>query len=448
MNYRQYDVGAEIDKRRIGLHQWLLFVLCAAVILLDGFDIQTVSYTAPLLAKHLGVSVASFGPIFAAGLAGLTVGSVLIGPIADRFGRKRLLQLSALIFGVFTVATVFADTEFALVINRLFAGIGLGGCIPNALALVAEYTPQRVRTQTVAVVVSATPLGAVLGGLVASSLVPRFGWQSVFLVGGILPIALSVVLGLLPESIRFLVAAGREAQEIVKILKRMAPDFDYEKGGKFVHPQGSQKTGSVGLLFRNGGAQRTLLLWLTYFMVFLVSFLISSWLPSILKQSGVPLTRAVTALIMFQVGGVIGSAVIGHLGDRYGMYRILTAACLLCAASIAALGYMTGIYNGILAVIFVVGFGVQGTISTLYGLASSLYPTAIRVTGIGWAAATGRFGAVFGPLVGGAMMQAHWSMEQMFVAASVPALICAAALLRLGRLNRGVSVSPTLYAAD
>ncbi|WP_454830465.1 MFS transporter [Paraburkholderia xenovorans] len=444
MNRRQYDVGAEIDSRRIGAQQWLLFVLCALVILLDGFDIQVVSFTAPLLAQHLGTKVTSLGLVFASGLTGLTIGSLLIGPIADRFGRKRLLQLSCVIFGLFTALTVFANTESALIAARFFSGIGLGGCIPNALALVAEYSPQRARARTVAITVSATPLGAVIGGIACWTLIPRFDWQIVYWIGGIVPVVLSVILGLtLPESIRFLVTAGHDDRKIAKLLTRIAPDFKYEEGGTFGHAQGVQRSGSVSLLFTEGRTARTLLLWVPYFMVFLVSFLISSWLPSMLREAGLPLTRAMSALVMFNIGGVVGAAILGKLVDRYGAYRIMTASFLLCAISVAALGYVTGIYNGIMAVIFMVGICVQGTICTLYALASSVYPTAIRVTGIGWASAMGRFGAIFGPLVGGAMLQAHWSMRELFAAASVPALISACALVKLGLMKaREVHQSP------
>ncbi|CAG9263171.1 MFS transporter [Paraburkholderia caribensis] len=433
---KHYDVGSEIDRRPIGRQQWWLFALCGLVILLDGFDIQVISFTAPLLAEHLGSKVNALGLVFAAGLAGLTLGSIFVGPIADRYGRKRVLQAAAVIFGVFTTLTVFADTRATLLAFRFCAGVGLGGCIPNALALVAEYAPHRARARTVAITVSATPLGAVIGGIACWALIPQFGWRVVYLIGGIAPIVLSIVLGfVLPESIRFLVAAGRDSREIAKLLKRIAPDFVFEEGGTFRDVQTFSRSGSVRLLFAGGQAQRTLLLWIPYFMVFLISFLISSWLPSVLKEAGLPLTRAMSALIMFNIGGVAGGALLGKLVDRYGGYPVLTGAFVLCAMSVAALGYVGGVYNGVMLVIFLVGIFVQGTICTLYALASGVYPTEVRVTGIGWAAAVGRFGAIFGPLVGGAMLQAQWGMRGLFLAATVPALISVVALLRLNALN-------------
>ncbi|WP_207001716.1 MFS transporter [Trinickia mobilis] len=449
MNRTQYDVGEEIDRRRIGGQQWLLFLLCGLVILLDGFDIQIVSFTAPLLADHLGSKVTSLGLVFASGLAGLTLGSLIVGPIADRFGRKRLLQLSCVIFGVFTALTIYADTWAALLAVRFFAGVGLGGGIPNALALVAEYSPQRARARTVAITVSATPLGAVVGGIAFWALIPHFDWHVVYWIGGIVPVLLSMLLGwLLPESIRFLVAAGYDSRHIAKLLTRIAPDFRYEEGASFVNPDVTHRGGSVALLFAEGRAERTLLLWVPYFMVFLISFLISSWLPSILKEAGLPLSRAMVALVTFNLGGVAGAAGLGKLVDRYGVYRILSGAFVLCAVSVGVLGHAAGVYNGILLIIFIVGVCVQGTICTLYALVSDVYPTAIRVTGIGWAAAMGRFGAIFGPLIGGAMLQAQWGMSGVFAAASLPALISAIVLLRLNTLKNRESGASNCSSAS
>jgi len=447
MNRKQYDVGEEIDRRRISSQQWMLFFLCSLVILLDGFDIQIVSFTAPLLAEHLGSKVTSLGLVFASGLAGLTVGSLIVGPIADRFGRKLVLQLACVVFGVFTALTAFADSREALLAVRFCAGVGLGGCIPNALALVAEYSPQRVRARTVAITVSATPLGAVIGGIACWALVPHFNWHIVYWMGGIVPIVLSVALGLfLPESIRFLAANGHDDRRIAKLLTRIAPDFSFAEGDSFSKVEVVRKGGSASLLFADGRAERTLLLWVPYFLVFLISFLISSWLPSILKEAGLPLSRAMSALITFNLGGVVGAAILGKLVDRYGVYKVLTGAFVLCAISVGFLGQAAGVYNGVLFIIFIVGISVQGTICTLYALASDIYPTAIRVTGIGWAAAMGRFGAIFGPLVGGAMLQAQWGMSGVFAAASVPALISAAVLLRLHAIRNREGLVPLVSA--
>jgi len=438
MSNRQYDVGHEIDSRRIGAKQWMLFVLCALVILFDGFDIQTVSYTAPFLSKHLGVALSSFGFIFASGLAGLTVGSIAIGPIADRLGRRKLLILFTLIFGVFTLLTLTADSETALVIFRFMAGVGLGGGIPNALALCAEYTPTRARATAIAIIVSATPLGAVVGGLVAGSLIEAFGWQIVFWIGGVAPIIVAVMLvKWLPESIRFMVVSGRDNGEIADVMTHMLPDFKYQAGGKFVlGQQQNQKAGSVSLLFMNKMGNRTLSLWVTNFSMFLLTFLISSWLPSILKLAGFPLQQSVFALVGYQLTGVVGSAVLGRLGDKLGTPRVLSVVFIICVFAVAYLGHPGNGYFTILSLMAIAGFCIQGGISTLYGFAASIYPTAVRVTGIGWASATGRFGAIFGPLVGGAMLSHGWSMQQMFIAAAIPAIVCVLGLMNLARLVR------------
>ena len=433
-----YDIAAEINRRPLGSQQILLFLVCGLIMLFDGFDIQVVSFTAPLLADHVGTKVAAFGPIFASGLLGLTLGSLAVGPVADRYGRKSLVLLSALIFGLFTVLTGYAESVRALILIRFLSGIGLGGGIPNAVALVAEYAPESVRTRIVGIAVSATPLGAALGGLACWTLIGRLGWQSVYWVGGAVPIILCIALGWwLPESIRFMVAAGRNPERIAALLRRIAPDFRYQSGGQFVSGGTIHKGVAVRQLFTGGNAPRTLLLWLSYFMVFLMSFLLSSWLPSVLKLAGLGLSQAIVALMLFNLGGVAGAVLLGRLIRRFSIYHVLGAAFVLSALSVNALSHMEGIYNWILLVIFVVGICVQGSICILYALTSSLYPTAIRVTGVGWAVGAGRFGAIFGPLIGGALLQADWGMSGLFGFVSVPALVAAGAMLCL----KGFAVS-------
>ncbi len=433
-----YDIGAEINRRPVGSQQILLFLVCGLVMLFDGFDIQVVSFTAPLLADHVGTRVAGFGPIFASGLLGLTLGSLAVGPVADRYGRKMVILLSSLIFGLFTILTAYAGSVPALIVIRFLAGIGLGGGIPNAVALVAEYAPESMRARIVGIAVSATPLGACLGGLACWTLIGRFGWQSVYWVGGAAPILLCIALGWwLPESIRFMVVARRSPERIAALLRRVAPDFRYHPGGQFVSGGTIHKGVAVRQLFTGGNAPRTLLLGLSYFMVFLMSFLLSSWLPSVLKLAGLDLSRAIVALMLFNLGGVAGAVLLGRLIRRFSIYHVLGAAFALSALSVNALGHMAGIYNWTLLIIFVVGICVQGSICILYALTSSLYPTAIRVTGVGWAVGAGRFGAIFGPLIGGALLQADWGMSGLFGFVSVPALVAAGAVLWL----KGFAVS-------
>lgn len=445
----EYDVSAEIDRRGLSGYQIFLFVLCGSIIALDGFDIQVVSFAAPILADHVAAKVSALGPVFASGLIGLMVGSLALSPFGDRFGRKRLIQLACLDFGIFTILTAYVDSLPALIAVRFLTGLGLGGCIPNVVALASEFAPQRARARTVAITISATPLGAVIGGLACWALFPTMGWQSVFWIGGALPLIGSVALHwCLPESIRFMVAAGRPPASILLLLKRIAPDFEFEPGSRFAKREEVGHGVAVKQLFVNGQAQRTLLLWTPYFMVFLISFLLSSWLPSVLKEAGLPLSEAMVALMTFNLGGVIGAVILGRLIDRLGVYGVLSVAFFLCAASVVTLGYVTGFYQGVLFVIFVAGICVQGTICSLYALASTIYPTSLRVTGIGWAAGAGRTGAIFGPLIGGAMLQAGWDLKLLFASAAIPALISIGALVRMRILAATTPDDSELVASE
>lgn len=433
----EYDVTAEIDRRRIGSYQLFLFVLCGLVIALDGFDIQIVSFTAPILAGQVGVPVAEFGIAFSSGLTGLMAGTFIISPFGDRMGRKRLIQISCFIFGVFTIVTAYTTNLTELVIVRFIAGVGLGGCIPNALALVSEFAPRAAREKVITLVVSATPGGAMLGGIACALLIPHGHWRTVYWIGGLLPLLGSVALvWVLPESIRFMVAADRPAQRILALLRRIAPDFVAAPGARFVRSDQIVRGAPFRRLFTDGFAERTLLLWVPYFMVFLISFLLSSWLPSVLRAAGLPLTEALMALIVFNLGGVIGAVLLGKVIDWLGVFATLGLAFLLCAIAVAALGHVAGFYSGVMAVILVVGVCVQGTICCLYALAAATYPVTLRATGIGWASGAGRFGAIFGPLWGGLMLQAGWTLPMVFGSAAVPAVISILALLRLSVVTR------------
>lgn len=438
---RQYDVTAEIDARPLGRYQILLFLLCGFIIGLDGFDIQVVSFTAPLLANHIDIPVTSLGPVFSAGLTGLMIGSFVISPFGDRFGRKRLIQIACVIFGVFTIATAYADTLTTLMVIRFLAGLGLGGCIPNALALAAEFAPRHVKTKVVTIVVSATPLGAALGGVACGLLTPGGQWRTVYWIGGLLPLVGGIALTwLLPESIRFMVAANESADKVLAVLRRLAPDLSVQPDVRFVRHEEISRGVPVQHLFSNGYAERTLLLWVPYLMVFLISFLLSSWLPAVLKGAGVPLSQAMLVLVVFNLGGFIGAVVLGKFIEWLGVYPTLTAAYLLCALSVMALGQVATQYWGALTVIVVIGVCIQGTICCLYALASSVYPIKLRATGIGWASGAGRLGAIFGPLWGGAMLQFGWDMKLIFGSAAIPALISILALLRLSTVSRRVGM--------
>src|SRR6478736_5879952 len=212
------DVADFIDQQPVGGFQMRLLLTCAAVLFLDGFDTQAIGYVAPALAKEWGLTKGALGPVFSAGLFGLMIGALVFGPLADRIGRKKIIILSTLAFGIGTLATAFINDVNTLLLVRFLTGLGLGGAMPNTIAITSEFSPHRRRATMVMIMFCGFSVGAALGGLLAAALIPHFGWRSVFVVGGVAPLLLAPVLAAhLPESVRFLAFTGRADQQVAEL---------------------------------------------------------------------------------------------------------------------------------------------------------------------------------------------------------------------------------------
>ncbi|MFL5415437.1 MAG: MFS transporter, partial [Myxococcales bacterium] len=261
MNVQQF-----IDSRPFGGFQLRVVALCALVVLIDGFDTQAIGYVAPAIIKSWHVRRADLGPVFAAGLTGLMIGALAFGPIADRAGRRPVLLFCTLFFGVLSLLTATAGSLQALLVYRFVTGLGLGGAMPNAIALTTEYAPKRVRATTIMIMFCGFSLGAALGGVAAAGLIARFGWKAVFLVGGAVPIlAFPFLARGLPESIRFLVVRGGRNADVASILSRIDPAAAGGAGSTFTVEEHASKGFVVGQLFAERRAMFTLLTWVVFF---------------------------------------------------------------------------------------------------------------------------------------------------------------------------------------
>src|SRR6185503_19995537 len=219
------DVGKLIDDRPISRSQLILAIICGAIVFLDGFDAQIMSYVAASLRTSLHIAQPALGPVLSSGLIGMMIGALVFGPLADRVGRRPVLIMCPLIFGVGALLTATADSVTSLILYRLFTGLGMGGAMPNTIALTAEYMPKRSRASAVMIMFCGFSIGAAVVGWVAAGLIPKFGWQAVFVVGGVLPIAITVVTFIyLPESIRFLLRRQLDQHRAHGYLSKIAPD--------------------------------------------------------------------------------------------------------------------------------------------------------------------------------------------------------------------------------
>jgi AAHS family 4-hydroxybenzoate transporter-like MFS transporter len=423
------NITTLIDERPLSVLQIRIFLLGALVILFDGANTISISVAAPSIAAALHLQIGTFGPIFSAGQAGLLVGALALGPLADRWGRKSLVIASTAMFGVFSLLTAWAASFDQLFVFRLLAGIGLGGAAPNVVALASEYAPKRIRAALVTLLWAAFPLGGVLMGLLGAG---SFEWRTIFYIGGAVPLAISVLLATsLPESPAFLITRGMDSA--AQVVSRIASDLPASALRQFSVT--GEKLAGVPMkhLFSEGRAWGTLLLWIPFFCDFLILVSVNSWMPSLLRASGFPASRAGFAIALNSVGSMAGAMLVGRLMDRYGAHSVLTIAFLAAAVSVGTLGYATQAFAVIAVFATLGGFFAGAAQAGVIALAALLYPVAVRSTGVGWAMAAGRFGAVVGPLVGGTLLAWHFTVAQTFLAFAAPGLVGAAAVVAIRR---------------
>jgi MFS transporter, AAHS family, 4-hydroxybenzoate transporter len=437
------DVGALIDANPMGGVQRTVVVLCGLIALLDGFDLQSIGLAAPIIAQTLHIPPQTLGAVFSAALAGLALGAFGLGPVADRFGRKKVLIAATLCFGVFTVCTALATTLNELIAYRFLTGLGLGGAMPSFIALTAEYAPRHQRATVVAILWGGFPLGGVIGGLLGSQLIPTVGWQSLFYVGGFLPIVLVPLLALfLPESLNFMVRTGAAPDRVTRLLRRMFPATAIPDDARFVLTEGEGRGVPVRELFSPERGFGTAMLWVSFFVTFMLLVTNTAWSPILLKAEGMEVARSAVAMAVFNFGSVIGSSAAGWLITRFGAVSVLPVSFVVAAASLIAVGQGAPSPGLVTAAQGMLGLSLGCGSSGLIVLAALFYPTQIRSTGVGWSMGMGRFGSFVGPLVVGALVAAKLPITTVFLliglACLIPVIPCA--LTGAGRRARTVQV--------
>jgi AAHS family 4-hydroxybenzoate transporter-like MFS transporter len=420
------NVQQIIDRQDFGRFHWFVTAICAVAVLMDGFDAQVMGFVAPAIAGDLHIARGALGPILVAGQVGMLIGALIFGPLADRVGRKRVLLFCTLWFGVGSLLTARADSISSLLILRLITGLGLGGTLPNAIALTSEYMPRRLRATGVMLTFAGFSIGAAAGGFAAAGLIARFGWRSVFVTGGVLPCVTAAVLLWLPESIRFLVLKGGQGEAIARLLRKVAPSVPISPGTSFVSAEHRAEGFVVRHLFTEGRTGMTLLLWVIYFMSLLDLFFLTGWLPTILHDAKFSIRQAILVTTMLQVGGTVAALILGRLIDR-ASHKVVGWTYLGAVAGVFLIGAVTSSVALEAIAVFAAGFCVVGAQTATNSLAAHCYPTAIRSTGSGWAMGMGRIGSIAGPMLGGLLLSSNFAIERVFWVAAAPPLIAALA---------------------
>lgn len=433
---RAVNVTEVIDRSPIGGLQIRVFVLCALCLLMDGFDVQVMGFVAPAITEEWGLVPALLGPVFSSGNLGILVGALIFTMVADKIGRRPVIIGATLYFSVLMIITAHATTVQQLLVLRFITGLGLGSIIPNATALIGEFSPKHRRVTLMMAVSVAFTAGAGFGGFVSLALIPRFGWESVFYFGGIVPLFIAAAMYFwLPESLQFMVVRGRRSDEVRRWMRRIdpaaaAPDVTYVAA--------EERKGGVPAmhLFREGRTPVTLLLWLVNFMNTLIIYSLANWVPTVVRGAGYSNSEAVLVGTILQVGGTIGTLVFAMMIPRLGFIPVLATSFALASLVIAAVGFSLPLLALLGATVFLAGWCSIGAQPGLNALSATFYPTYLRSTGIGWALGFARFGGVVGPLVGGALMARQWTADQLFLAAAAPPLVAWAGIMLLARVFR------------
>ncbi|MEY4760802.1 MAG: hypothetical protein RLZZ200_658 [Pseudomonadota bacterium] len=436
MAMKEVRVDDVIDRQSLGLRGWVMIILLLLALVCDGFDLQIVGVVAPWLADDWGLAPkALVGPVQSANLIGMMIGAIFLGGIGDRIGRKKLIIAGTLLYSAATVCALATHSVFALGATRFITGLGLGGVLPNVIALAAELTPRRRRATLTSIVILGMSLGSGLPGVVAAQLAPTHGWQSVFIAGAIVPLVVVVLLTfLLPESLLFLVNRARpeDRGHIAARLRRMDPSLELDAETRYVlNEKGNEGRGGFGELFGPQLRVTTPLLWVMFAGVLLSMHFLNSWISTVLKMGNLTPVQFSLTNSFFHWAGAIAAVctalLLGRLGLRWVL--VLLGVGIASLLTIATQGFSSPTL--LTLAVCGAGFGVIGCQGALNASAGLIYPSRIRTTGVGAALGFGRVGSIAGPLVGGYVIGLGVPLQQMFYVPLLPLALAGLATLVL-----------------
>ena len=428
-------VSRLLDERGLSSFQIKLIIWSLFIVLIDGYDIAAIAFAAPSHAKELALNPGSLGPVFSASLIGILFGSALFGWVGDRYGRKAALVWSNLLFGVFTLAASFSTNLDQMFWLRLLAGLGIGGVIPNVVAINAESAPRKLRATLAIIAVGCVPIGGAIPGFVTAALVPQHGWQILFYIGGIAPIIIALVAQIgMPESIKYMTLHDSHRDKMTALIKVIRPDYAVPANAKFIIEDEKQFPGfNPAYLFRDGLALITPLLWLLFALNLMGYFYLLSWTPTLMTAAKLPPTTVALAGASLQVGGTIGALVLCWWLQRH---RFLAIAIMFVFAVpvVGSIGF-AGLTSqtAVLIATFFAGFLVLGIQSGINVVGAMIYPTSLRANGSGWELGIGRIGSIVGPLLGALLI--GLPVQHLYMWSALPFAAGAVVCFIIHRLN-------------
>ncbi|WP_109511642.1 MFS transporter [Pseudomonas ovata] len=424
---RTINVTALLDGVRFNAFHARVLLWCALIIIFDGYDLVIYGVVLPSLMAEWGLSAMQAGALGSCALVGMMIGALFFGSLSDRIGRRKTIAFCVILFSGVTALNGLAQSPEMFGLCRFIAGLGIGGVMPNVVALMNEYSPRQSRSTLVAIMFSGYSLGGMLSAGLGMWLIPLWGWQAVFYVAAIPLLALPLLVRQLPESMNYLLRSG-QTERAQAILEQAVPDYRPAAGDALEQASGRHANVSIGELFREGRTLNTLMLWLAFFCCLLMVYALSSWLPKLMSGAGYGLNSSLTFLLVLNVGAIIGAIGGGWLGDRVGLGKVLLGFFTCGALALALLSFKAP-----LAVLYllvaIAGACTIGTQILANACTVQYYPAQIRSTGLGWAMGIGRTGAIIGPLLGGALHASGLPLQVSFLVFALPGVVGALAVL-------------------
>jgi AAHS family 4-hydroxybenzoate transporter-like MFS transporter len=445
----EVQVSRLLDERGLSHFQIKLLIWSFFIVLIDGYDIGAIAFAAPSLVRAWNLKPGELGPVFSASLVGILFGSALFGWVGDRYGRRAALIGSNLLFGVFTFAAAYATNLTEMFWLRLLAGLGIGGVIPNVVAINAESAPRHLRATLAIIAVGCVPIGGAIPGFVTATLVPTYGWPILFHIGGIVPIVIGIAaLFGLPESIKYMALHESQRSKLESLIATIRPDFKAPPNARFVIEDEKQFPGSNPVyLFRDGLALITPLLWLLFALNLMGYFFLLSWTPTLLTAAKLPPHMAALAGAVLQVGGTVGALALCWWLQRHRFLGI-SLMFVLAVPVVSSIGF-AGLTSpaALLTATFLAGFLVLGIQSGINVAGAMIYPTSLRANGSGWELGIGRIGSIVGPLVGALFV--GLPVQELYMWSALPFALGAVVCFTVHRLNTArLAARPELREAQ
>ncbi|MDK1684790.1 MFS transporter [Acinetobacter terrestris] len=439
MTMNTVNVNEVIDKAKFTPFHFKVVFWCLIIILFDGYDLAINGVTLPLLMQDWGLSAVQAGMLASTALAGMMFGAMMFGTLADKIGRKKVIMICVLLFSGFTFAGGFASNPTEFGVLRFLAGLGIGGVMPNLVALTSEYAPARLRATLVTTMFSGYAVGGVMAALLGAWFTPDFGWQIMFFIAGVPLLLLPLIWKFLPESLTFLVKAQKH-DNARQIMQRLDDQLSLNAQTQLVLSEIKiAEPAFVSSLFKQGRTANTLLFWLAFFMCLLTLYALGSWLPKLMMAAGYSLGNSLMFLLAMNIGAVIGTVGGGILADKFHLKPVIITLCLSGAVALSLLGFKSP-QPVIYFLVAVAGASAIGGQILLYSYVAQYYPLTVRSTGIGWASAVGRSGAIVGPILIGMLLGMELPHQLNFMAVGLPVVIVAIAVSLIVRKDRVVDV--------